>query len=90
MFFRNRHDIDPAGDHWAVKPEEFPQKPFHPVAKRGVAGLLAHGQPQPPMGVRGWPVEHEKDETFGVVAPSPLVTVKELSALDQVKGPGKT
>jgi len=38
---------------------------------------------------RDWPIEHEKDETFGVVAPSPLVTVKELAARYQVIGLGE-
>jgi hypothetical protein len=37
----------------------------------------------------GWADENEKDEAFGMEAPSPLVTVKELLALDQVKGPRK-
>ncbi len=89
VFLRNRHDVDPARDHGAVEPEKFPQKPLHPVAKRGVAGLLAHRQPEPPVRRLGWPDKHEKDEALGMEAPSPLVTIEELLALDQVKGPRK-
>ena len=88
MFFRNRHDVDPARNFRAVESEEFPQEPFHPVSQHRMAGFLAHGQPQPPMG-RGWPDEHEKDETLGVVAPASLVAVQELLALDEVIGSRK-
>ena len=42
------------------------------------------------MRSRGWLFKHEKDEALGMVAPSPLVTSKELRTLDQAKGPGKT
>jgi len=90
VFLRNRYNVDPPGDHGTMEPEKFPQEPFHAVAVRGVAGLLAHSQPQPPVRRRGWLIEHEKDEALGMEAPSPLVTVEELLAPNQAKGPRKS
>ncbi len=86
MFFRNSHDVDSVRNFRAVESKEFPQEPFHPVPQHRMAGFLAHGQPKPPMVGAGWPFEHEKDETLGVVASASLVTVQELLALDEVKG----
>jgi hypothetical protein len=42
------------------------------------------------MGRLGGPFKHEKDEPSGMIAPSPFVARKELLALDQVIGSGKT
>jgi len=72
-----------------MEPEELPAKPFHPVPDWRAAHFSAYGQTQPPVGAGVGPVKHEKDETLGVVAPSPLIAIEELAALHQVKGLGE-
>lgn len=64
MFFRNRHNVQTFGNRLAVKPEEFPQKSFHPVADHGVSRFLAHSQPDSPMGGRAWLGEHKKEKAL--------------------------
>lgn len=72
-----------------MEPEEFPAEPFHPVPDWSAAHFPAYGQPQTPRVVGAGPIKHEKDETFGMIPPSSLITFEEFTAFYQVTGLGE-